>query len=260
MGDAADDAERRAWDEHDNPMPDYDDDGGVDEADAIPGMDLFVLRIRLGNDGMRGKGDISRALDRVASELRWDDGCSGRLVLDTNGNSVGSWALFNKAEDPRRLRMTEITALACSECGSSDLTAWYAQPERQTITVWRAGGSVKYDYTGGTQSLGDAGDDDQYQCLGCGRYTETIEEMVGEPAPALPQQWTFVWQTDEGPSLGASYPNEAAARTAAYEEWHGFQGGTLGGWTEGTREEFDAMYEESGDIWVVPLQAAGGWS
>ena len=42
---------------------------------------------------------------------------------------------------------------------------------------------------------------------------------------------------------------------AAFAEWVHWQGGGLGGFEDGTREEFDAMYEESPDIWVRPLEA-----
>lgn len=69
--------------------------------------------------------------------------------------------------------------------------------------------------------------------------------------------WTFVWATDDGPELGPVCPTAEAAMDAAYAEWVAWQGGTLGGFVAGTREEFDAMYAESGDIWVRPL--GPGW-
>lgn len=66
--------------------------------------------------------------------------------------------------------------------------------------------------------------------------------------------WTYVWMTDDGPSLGALYPTSDAAMDAAFAEWDSYEGGNLGGWNEGTREEFDDMYAESGDLWIVQLQ------
>lgn len=74
----------------------------------------------------------------------------------------------------------------CSECGSSDLWAWYDQPERQTIdVVVNDDGSVTYDYSGVTKSSYDAGPDKEYYCGDCMRITPTIEEMVGAPPAPL---------------------------------------------------------------------------
>lgn len=61
------------------------------DPDAIPGMDTFVLRIRLGNDGMCDRYDVADVLDRVTLEMRLEDH-DGKLILDENGNTVGSWA------------------------------------------------------------------------------------------------------------------------------------------------------------------------
>lgn len=69
--------------------------------------------------------------------------------------------------------------------------------------------------------------------------------------------WTYVWMTDDGPTLGSTYDSREDAKQAAFEEWAAFGGGNLGGYDEGTREEFDDMYEESGDIWIAPLQERG---
>jgi len=68
------------------------------------------------------------------------------------------------------------------------------------------------------------------------------------------ERWTYVWMTDDGPSLGAVYDDRGAAKDAAFEEWQGFEGGNLGGFEEGTREEFEEMYEGSPDIWLAQLQ------
>lgn len=70
-------------------------------------------------------------------------------------------------------------------------------------------------------------------------------------------KWTYVWLTDDGPSLGSLYPDEDAAMDAAFAEWEGYFGGTIGGYDEGTREEFDAIYAESGELWVVPIEGSG---
>lgn len=144
----------------------------------------------------------------------------------------------------------------CSECGSDWLYAWYRVFERQTIVVEiTEDGKVVYDYSGGTESS-DAGPDESYCCGSCNRETSSIEEMVGLPAPARPQKWTFVWETDEGPSLGGIYENEDQAKDELFKEWCGFQGGSVGGYEEGTLEEFQQVYDKAGDLWVVPLQSA----
>jgi hypothetical protein len=67
-----------------------------DDHDSIPGMDLFVLRIRLGNAGMKTREDIAQALGLTS--LNVEDGTTtGRAILDVNGNTVGSWALHERA-------------------------------------------------------------------------------------------------------------------------------------------------------------------
>lgn len=74
------------------------EDGVGFEEDSIPGMDLFVLRIRLGNAGMIEPEDIERALRKAGNEVVV--GYESHLIMDINGNTVGSWALFNRAEEP----------------------------------------------------------------------------------------------------------------------------------------------------------------
>lgn len=69
----------------------------------------------------------------------------------------------------------------------------------------------------------------------------------------LPVQWTFVWQTMEGPTLGPLYDSEREALDGLYAEWVGFGGGTAGGFSDGTRAEFDAMFEVSPVLAVCPI-------
>lgn len=83
-------------------------------------------------------------------------------------------------------------------------------------------------------------------------YKDALEALAAELLAR--EAWTYVWITCDGPSLGAVYSSQEAATDAAFEEWKSNYGGTLGGYTEGTRGEFDAMYETSGDIWIVALE------
>lgn len=82
-------------------------------------------------------------------------------------------------------------------------------------------------------------------------YKDALEDAYGVQ---LAMCWTYVWNTDDGPSLGGLYVSEEAAMQAAYGEWSAHFGGTLGGYDEGTREEFDRMYSSSGDIWVAETE------
>jgi hypothetical protein len=65
-------------------------------------------------------------------------------------------------------------------------------------------------------------------------------------------KWVIVWETDDGPSVTGIFENQEAALDAAFDEWCSFWGGIAGGYDEGAREEFDAMYKESSKVWVVP--------
>lgn len=83
-----------------------------------------------------------------------------------------------------------VRAAACVSCGcESEFWAWYGEPVRQTIDVEiTADGTVSYDYTGITKSGEDAGEDDGFMCGNCGHYSDTIEELLGLPAPAKPSE------------------------------------------------------------------------
>lgn len=81
------------------------------DSDSFPGMDVFVLRIALGDDSMTNEYDIADALDKVVLELRTDTEIRpgrlgpGKLILDENGNTVGSWAFHLRANDDKRKEM-----------------------------------------------------------------------------------------------------------------------------------------------------------
>lgn len=77
----------------------HDDQPITDDPDAIPGMDIFVLRIRLGNDSMNSPSDVSKALSQTAVDVLFDWNNFGKLILDENGNSVGSWSIHAHASD-----------------------------------------------------------------------------------------------------------------------------------------------------------------
>lgn len=63
--------------------------------------DEFVLRIALGNDAMRTRGDVARALRAAAFRIESDpydssdelnQGDNG-VIADENGNRVGAWSV-----------------------------------------------------------------------------------------------------------------------------------------------------------------------
>ena len=51
---------------------------------------MFTLTIELGNDAMRSKRDVAKALEVVADRLR-SQVAEGK-IRDVNGNTVGSFA------------------------------------------------------------------------------------------------------------------------------------------------------------------------
>jgi len=65
--------------------------------DLLVIMTQFVLKIALGNDAMRTKGDVVRALDNVQEQMKKEystihgmkNEC--RKIIDVNGNTVGNW-------------------------------------------------------------------------------------------------------------------------------------------------------------------------
>jgi hypothetical protein len=65
------------------------------DPDAIPEMDVFVCRIRLGNAEMQTREDIARCLTEVQELLR--SGWDGKLIRDINGNTVGSFQIHYHA-------------------------------------------------------------------------------------------------------------------------------------------------------------------
>jgi len=72
----------------------------------------------------------------------------------------------------------------CENCGGHDLVAWYDAPERQDIEVEiHDDGTVTYEYTGNVSAGEVPGDDYVYACRTCGIEADTIEELVGLPAP-----------------------------------------------------------------------------
>ena len=52
-------------------------------------MDTFTLAITLGNDAMKTRTDINRALREVIAQNK--RGVSGGIIRDVNGNTVGEW-------------------------------------------------------------------------------------------------------------------------------------------------------------------------
>ena len=54
----------------------------------------FTLTIDLGNDAMRARRHVARALADLAKKMPHEDRTDGK-ILDENGNSVGRWE-FNE--------------------------------------------------------------------------------------------------------------------------------------------------------------------
>lgn len=52
----------------------------------------FILRVELGNDAMRTREQLSRAIRDVATRITIAEHTEGR-IRDENGNTVGDWAL-----------------------------------------------------------------------------------------------------------------------------------------------------------------------
>lgn len=100
-------------------LPGYDDSpwGLDDDAPAEapkpkapeppPEGDAFTVRIELGNDAMRTRTDIRKALDGVTKAMRTEAerrkqplrmwGSASGKILDVNGNTVGEWAVGKEA-------------------------------------------------------------------------------------------------------------------------------------------------------------------
>ena len=57
----------------------------------------FDLHIDLGNDAMQTGEDVAEALRRIATKLERSGHESG-LVMDLNGNKVGTWELSEGKE------------------------------------------------------------------------------------------------------------------------------------------------------------------
>lgn len=67
----------------------------------------FSLEINLGNDAMRTYGDIAGALRRVAANIEKNHDFQEEAhhdaegdIKDPLGNSVGSWAIAGRFDDP----------------------------------------------------------------------------------------------------------------------------------------------------------------
>lgn len=65
--------------------------------------------------------------------------------------------------------------------------------------------------------------------------------------------WVIVWETDDGPEVDGTYDSVDDAMRGAYHSWKEWGGGVVGGFTEGTRAEFNEAYENSAKVWIKPL-------
>jgi hypothetical protein len=71
--------------------------------------------------------------------------------------------------------------LACRNCGSDNIVAWYPVSERQGITLHGVtpDGNVSFDYDGTTDTADEAGEDDEYWCLYCDTHSHSLEYLLG---------------------------------------------------------------------------------
>jgi len=60
-------------------------------------MNQFRVRIDLGNDAMNTREDVASALQKIIDRL--NSGIEEGLVIDENGNRVGSWDYSNEADE-----------------------------------------------------------------------------------------------------------------------------------------------------------------
>lgn len=67
------------------------------------------------------------------------------------------------------------------------------------------------------------------------------------------RQWAVVWETGDGPEVDGPYANEEEALDRAYASWCEWAGGIVGGYSSGSRSEFDDVYAETDKVWIVPL-------
>lgn len=65
--------------------------------------DKFKIEIKLGNDAMRSKHDVSEAIIDVASRVR--GGCLSGRILDINGNLVGNYEFIEEKEPVMKLKL-----------------------------------------------------------------------------------------------------------------------------------------------------------
>jgi hypothetical protein len=66
-------------------------------------------------------------------------------------------------------------------------------------------------------------------------------------------EWVIVWETGDGPEVDGPYAHEDDAMFQAFLDWQDWGGGIVGGFDEGTLEEFETAYAESDKVWIVPL-------
>ena len=58
-------------------------------------MAQFVLKINMGNEGMKNDLDIAESLIRCANFIK-TDGLMDSTIRDINGNNVGSWSFVGE--------------------------------------------------------------------------------------------------------------------------------------------------------------------
>jgi hypothetical protein len=56
-------------------------------------MKTFDLTFEMDNDAFSDEGEVRRILERVSAA--YEEGLSGGIIRDANGNNVGSWVIAN---------------------------------------------------------------------------------------------------------------------------------------------------------------------
>lgn len=99
----------------------------------------FTVKIEMGNDAMKSRFDVARALRQLANKVNESGHMNGK-IMDFNGNSVGSWEFSDgRTEKPSNFRsrrflvkvfLTGLTIIAA-------LTAVHLC--RAVYTIWKDG-------------------------------------------------------------------------------------------------------------------------
>lgn len=80
------------------------------------------------------------------------------------------------------------------------------------------------------------------------KTSEFLDAVIPDPT-----QWVIVWETGDGPEVDGPYDHEDEAMFGAFLDWKEWGGGIVGGFSEGTWEEWEAVFAETDKVWIVPI-------